>query len=286
LLLGVDVFAADAADFSPLHPLLFLQDTMRQLFLSGSRRHALAASFVCAVVSSAAHAGPVNLTLTGWAFGEGNNVSLSNSANSTSYSGSAGAFKGTLSGSGVADSNFFTTYCIELEQSFRFGPTVMNGYSLVDGASYFGQRRDNSAIADKLGRLMTYVAADPTRVDTAIESTSLQLAVWNLVYDNDFSLSTGKFRDASVYATQATQLLAGASNTVTSKFDVFALSNNASQDFLLLAAKTTPVVTTHGGDDEHPPQKAVPEPGTIALSGLALLVMGAGSVLRRRKARA
>jgi hypothetical protein len=255
---------------------------MRQsLFLSTHPKAAVCAVAVFFATSFAAHAEPVSLILTDWAFDGGNNVNLTN--NNTSYTGRAGAFKGTLSNSGLADSNFFTTYCIELEQSFKFGPMVMSGYNVADGAGYFADRRSNSAIADKLGRLMTYVAADNTRVDTAIESTSLQLAVWNLVYDNDYSLSTGNFRDGSSYAAGANQILAGANGVVTSKFDVYALTNASTQDFLLLTAKPTSVVKTRGGDgDRSPPKNAIPEPGTIALSGLALLAMAGTAALRRR----
>jgi PEP-CTERM motif len=257
---------------------------MRRSLFSSTHACAVAALFAAAF---AAHAEPVSLTLTDWAFDAGNNVNLSNSSNSISYTGRAGAFKGTLSNSGFADSNFFTTYCIELEQSFKFGPTAMSGYSVTEGASYFADRRSNSAIADKLGRLMTYIAADPTRVDTSIESTSLQLAVWNLVYDNDYSLSTGNFRDGSSYAAGANQLMAGANGVVTSKFDVYALTNANTQDFLLLSAKAPGVVKTSGGDGDRPPTtNAVPEPGTIALSGLALLVLAGTAALRRRQTRA
>jgi hypothetical protein len=194
------------------------------------------------------------VTLTGWAYGSAGKVQT------TRYSGSAGAFGGTLSGAGVFDSVSFMTYCIELEQSFWFSSSAMPGYSVVTGDNYFSRRRGDAGISERLGRLMTFVADNPTQVDTAAESTSLQLAIWNVVYDSDFTLNapTG-FNDTSSYRAQADRLLLGAQAQTTSRFDVFALERDGSQDFLLTKARAT---TPTGG--------AVPEPGTLALVGLAM----------------
>jgi hypothetical protein len=143
----------------------------------------------------------------------------------------------------------------------------MSGYSIVTPTAYFtgsGEwAPDPVAIANRIGQLMTYVNANPLAVNSSGESTSLQLAIWNAIYDDDDDLSTGAFRDTtSGYGTYATTLLANSASTI-SKLNVFVLANGRSQDFL---------VTTH-----------IPEPGTLALAAAGFA--GLGFTARRRRAR-
>jgi hypothetical protein len=203
------------------------------------------------------------VTLTGWAHGAGRTVAVS----APGHTGPAGGFKGSIDFSPDEEArgwvdiphHDFITYCLEIEEHFAFSSSPMQGYEVKSAADYGW----SAARADGIGRVMSLVGASPGRVDSASESASLQLALWNLVYDADVRLDAGIFRETSAATLEnhAHTLLADAAS-VANRYEVYVLSKSGSQDFLLL--------------------RQVPEPATLALCLAAL--GGVGLSRRRRRA--
>jgi hypothetical protein len=223
-------------------------------------------SFALLAASAAAQAG--TLTMGGWLFGSGNSVNVS----TPTYSGLAGGFKGNLSG--MTDARFninpVEMYCVDLAESINISSGVTysvktsgepgsTDFTLVSVASLF-----SSAVADRLTELISYAEAVGSRVDTSGESTSLQLAIWNTLYDADASLDGGSFKDTSSFRSYANTLLAASVGTLATK-DLYVLrsvGNPGKQDQLIWVNK-------------------VPEPGTLALVSLAALGIALPRLRRR-----
>jgi hypothetical protein len=196
------------------------------------------------------------MTLTGWTFGQGHNVA----ASAPAYNGQGGSFKGTL------DSTAIETYCLELTESFGFGTQYTN-YTKMAAGSYLTTLGLGAKEAT-LAKLLSY--ANPI-VQSAVVgdrdelSTALQLAIWNVRYDSDMTLtpssSNPAFSDTSSHAAQANVFLLGATTQSNILYSLHVLSSGK------------PIATNDGTQDQliwEPASRgsggSVPEPASLALA--------------------
>lgn len=168
---------------------------------------------------------------------------------------SAGGFQGTWNSTPII------FWCIELTQTFSFG-TLFTTY--VPSAA-------SNALLSKL-----FSAAYAGALGSTQNSAAFQLAIWEIIYDgSNLNLSDGAFKvldnkgNGATVATAQTYLnsVAGAS----ANYNLVFLNEPNQQDFV--TANVIPTATT----------TRVPEPGSLALIGIALIAAG---FMRARNARA
>jgi hypothetical protein len=88
------------------------------------------------------------------------NGSVAASGGAPAFNTNAGAFTGTLSGAPGFDASPFTTYCVQLSQTFGWG-NLLN-YTVQGGSSYFNSQvpalpSSGATVVDRLGKLFTWL---------------------------------------------------------------------------------------------------------------------------------
>lgn len=193
----------------------------------------------------------------------------------TGYTGSGGQFNGNFWNSGAmpADS-FFRFFCIELSQYANGGPNPYASSFPYDDElrKLYDIAYPNKAAGDfwNNGAQSNFGAfADAT------SAAAFQVAVWNISFDNDLSLSNGGFK-----WTGASSAVSIAAQSMLDQ--VAAYSGDGYLHWTLYKFESPiPGPTTTGYQNYVSATYQVPEPATLGLTAMALV--GLGVAMRRRR---
>lgn len=199
----------------------------------------------------------------------------------TGYTGQGGQFSGNFWDTGAEPTDsFFRFFCIDLDQPASAGPHAYTFSLFVDDdlRRLYDRAYPNKASGDFWNGIQTDFGA----FADATSAAAFQVALWNIVFDADLSLSAGAFQwtgkaDAQV-ARDAQTLLDlvrdydGGSDY--QNWTLYRFDSGKFQDYVSATYRApVPEVLPEPGN-------GVPEPGTLALLGIGFAAIASS---RRRR---
>ena len=185
-----------------------------------------------------------------------------------------GGFAGTWDNGSGPGAIFF--WCFDLDHFFQFGQSYTNDYVENTVVGYTG----DAPLDLQLRQL--FQEAWPHAQDNGDTSAAFQLAIWNLLYDGDTSVSThpapfwadDAHPTTSTAIAQANTWLTGLSGYTGNGWSIRVLqstSQNRHQSFII--------------GDQLPTERELPEPASLLLFGLALCALISIEARRRVRSR-
>ena len=184
----------------------------------------------------------------------------------------AGAFK--MKGTGTLDA--LTVFCLDLLAVIRGGVTY--GYEVTDTPFTNGgvDLSENGGV-DRIQKI--FDSSYETALDSSVTSAGFQVALWNAVYDDDWSVTAGA---GDFYQTGGNADALNEANRVLSVADLY--GGGKKWDLSFLESTETPirsqnlVTASPALNNEDPSPVPLPAAGVMLLTALGGLMIG-----RRRK---